>query len=588
MKYVDLVEKLSAEDKEKIANYIALYGSAKEHFIGVDKWLQNWSHSNQKLYHLLGDQLIRKFDYYYEKSSNDIGIDIVNKLFDTTFKKSYHEFYVKVIRKLYNEGEMSLDQKTGFNTLSDRINFIDDKVFMGIKYKKPNATRTLQIAPGTKPMRAFAKVIEYFKDDFEFEGFEDFRVMHAKILNDKKVKGELCVSIHPLDYMTMSDNSLNWSSCMSWRNEGCYHVGTIEMMNSNNVLCGYLSSKNDTFWFKDGTDDPAYSWNNKKWRCLVYVTKDIIMNGKAYPYRNDELSNRLITNVRDLAKENLNWNYTFGIEPYSDMKYINSSFTMDRAKDYVHINPRKHNIIWDTKGMYNDMLNDHQAGYFCYRNKVKKNKVICVSGKANCLCCNSSIIEENYSDDYNERYSCCGTAICNECENEYFRCDLCENSNNGELIKINAYHLEWYRDYCALEKKTLKVCKKCYGTHARLCPDCGRPIWVSDFDWNKAASFAYASATNSERGYFTDYYWENYHDYIFPLICCADCAKKFIGKTEMRPARFSWQNIKVVIPCIKDLSPEEEEKYYFKNLKKIENFSVTEFFPCGYDSLKTE
>ena len=38
----------------------------------------------------------------------------------------------------------------------------------------------------------------------------------------------------------MSDNNSGWESCMSWRNNGCYRRGTVEMMNSPYVIVAYL------------------------------------------------------------------------------------------------------------------------------------------------------------------------------------------------------------------------------------------------------------------------------------------------------------------------------------------------------------
>ena len=117
----------------------------------------------------------------------------------------------------------------------------------------------------------------------------------------------------------MSDNNSNWQSCMNWQEEGCYRIGTVEMMNSNNVLCCYIEQGKTNWYFgghqtaEDGSID-AYIWNDKKWRILTYITKDIIMSGKSYPYNNDDYSKKIITEVRDLALKNLGWTYSFGPE----------------------------------------------------------------------------------------------------------------------------------------------------------------------------------------------------------------------------------------------------------------------------------
>jgi hypothetical protein len=60
MKYIDLIEKLSDTDKQIIYNYVTTYGCDSDYFVGLEEWLQNWSHANQKLYRLLGNSFIKE------------------------------------------------------------------------------------------------------------------------------------------------------------------------------------------------------------------------------------------------------------------------------------------------------------------------------------------------------------------------------------------------------------------------------------------------------------------------------------------------------------------------------------------------
>ena len=474
MKYIDLIEQIPKIDKEAMENYVFRYGVASS-FIGLDKWLQNWSHSKQTLYRLLGNSLIKEFPYKYEKDDVLFHDEIEEFIYKSHFKSSYHEFYITIIKPAYEAKKMSDEIRLAFSRLSDVSNFYDDKIKYGLKYKRADKKNTLQLQPGMKPIRAFSKVIEYFKDIFNFEGFEDFRIGHSMLLNDKITKGTLCISIHPLDFITMSDNTLNWSSCMSWMDQGCYHQGTVEMMNSNNVVCCYLKAK-DSFYFdkKNLIKTPEWSWNNKKWRVLGYVTKDILMCGKAYPYRNDNHSKEVLSHLRDLAKENLGWHYSFGPELYKDMIHINNNNQMEKNRVWIRTKEaNKHNILFDTKGMYNDMLNDHYTKYWCYRNKVNHNKIISVSGKSVCLCCGSSVIDYNYDSDwdgeYNERFSGCGDIICEPCT-KYFVCDCCcitDTTQKHYNVNINDH--------------IYTLCEFCYNYLLKKCPCCGKPFFIKGF-----------------------------------------------------------------------------------------------------------
>ena len=100
MKYINLIDLLSPEDKKKIENYITLYGVHPEHFMGVENWLQDWSHANQRLYKLLGNQFIYKIPYTYNKRKRDFVSEIHILCAKSEFREDYSDFYWNYIKKL--------------------------------------------------------------------------------------------------------------------------------------------------------------------------------------------------------------------------------------------------------------------------------------------------------------------------------------------------------------------------------------------------------------------------------------------------------------------------------------------------------
>lgn len=514
--YVDLIEKLTEIDKKRIENYILTYGTS-EGFMGVDKWLQNWSHSNQKLYKLLGGNLIVKKPIKMIKSQDLIARQFKDLIQDSSvldtilvLDSKYRAKRVKDNGNLDNDVYVASGLTKVVNELADGYSFsidcyIKDAIDFSAKIVAPYSGKTFQIQKGMKPVKALRKVIDFYKAEFTAlsesnnyllkcidDEFEVFRIKASMIFNDKYITGNLCFSIHPLDYMTMSDNSLDWSSCMSWTSKGCYRVGTIEMMNSNNAICCYLESS-ELFYFKKEIVNytykeetlekskeelkkmkdacgPEYTWNNKKWRVLVYANKDIIMTGKSYPYYNEDLDKEILSTLVDLAGSNLSWHYQFGPELYLDMKHITSKSSFDINRRWIRYgDTTKHNIIWDTHGMYNDMLNANKYSYWCYRNRVNHNKIYSVSGKATCLCCGNNIIYDNEDNenDYNERFCNTGATICEDCANDFYNCDICSSVSCEEehyIVKIDG--------------KRLRVCAKCFDALAVRCPCCGKPIWA--------------------------------------------------------------------------------------------------------------
>ena len=618
MSYINLIDKLTDLDRKRIENYISLFGVNKNDFIGLDQWLQNWSHANQKLFKLLGGKLIKEYDYLYTKNSEDIEREICDILLTMPMRTDYRDFYFDYVKQ---RSGFDKEDVTFFNHLLDADGFITDKIKLGIKFKKNGSKKVLQIQAGMKPMRALQKIMQYFDDwAWNWDHFEAFRLKHSMIFNDKVIKGKLCVSIHPLDYMTMSDNASNWTSCMSWTEDGCYHAGTIEMMNSNNVLCCYLKSDNSNFYF-GGTHlikanieikpviDPAtgevlnveeikrqeeeYSWNDKKWRQLVYATKDIIMTGKSYPYYNETFTKDLLRNVVALAKQNVHWGYEYGPERYKDMIHISNNNCMEKNRNWIAFGDTiKHNIIWDTQGMYNDMLNDNYYNFWCFRNKVPHNKIINVSGKCNCLRCNTSIIWENDNYDgynsYNERFNNCGSVLCPDCL-EDFECNICNYNVPIEGLKT-----------ISINGRLKKVCNKCMQKYAFLCPECKKPLWIEDCStpwctgdtpyviYNIDVPFEYFAGSgnkfcnkeekndiNSERVYM-----------------CANCLKKMREEKKIVPVKVPYimrrfqvwgrdeeqteKHIKAFIPDMQ----EEAKKFIYSNLEKAPD-NVVNFVRTG-------
>ena len=578
----NLVDKLSNEDRIKIENYIRLYGTQVD-FIGIDEWLKYWGASKIKMYKLLGNQFIYRVPFKYNKSEEEIHTQILDLVIDNVFVTKLKEWCFN------NEDVITYPVRCYITTCLRSSVLTKNENPDSIKFELPGAKKILQFQSGMKPLKALNKFLMYCKDCKELEGvdeliesYEQFRLAHSRIFNDNVIKGNMVISIHPLDFMTMSDNNSNWQSCMSWKDNGCYHVGTIEMMNSNNVLCCYIENS-DPYYFSNDKEE-QYQWSNKKWRQLVYFNKDIIVCGKAYPYANDDISKSLIKIIQDLAEKNLNWTYQFGPELYQDMKHLYTSYSVNRARGYIRQkNMKKHNIIFDTKGMYNDMLNDHGINYWCVRNKVKHNKIISYSGKAPCLCCGKSIIYPSFDeDDYNSRYENVGSAVCKYCI-EKNRCDIC---GEGNLIS---------KKYTVYSKEGVEICicENCVKEYIRKCPDCGEPFFVNAFFGRMNSPFGSFLGNGRKLGYIklqedplinTKEYSRSYYGcdneselkmkfkYIFPIVRCNDCAKKDSRFTTIavkyEPVWFSNHLTDYYI----SKNPEEKsnwEKYFPYNLEEV-------------------
>ena len=270
-----------------------------------------------------------------------------------------------------------------------------------------------KIQEGAKPMRIITKIanaygIGLIPDENGVSDLEYFRRVHSQVLNNKTLYGDLCLSIHPLDYMTMSDNDCGWESCMSWENDGEYKQGTVEMMNSPCVVVGYLTSSSSYKFGCDINDE----WNSKKWRCLFIVDKDFIINIKGYPYENSNLVKASIIELAKLAGwgeiEPLKYEY---YEKYTEYRY---------KKMPCSIGGRAVAIDFCTQAMYNDFGNGHYIALNPHETKDIIEFHYNYSGVSECVWCGNTD-EDQIGMNYNT-----GALCCSNCDESYY-CDCCDD-----------------------------------------------------------------------------------------------------------------------------------------------------------------
>lgn len=261
-----------------------------------------------------------------------------------------------------------------------------------------------RLTHGCKLMKALKQLNNtlHFMDEKEFE---EFRICQSMCTNTAVLNGKLCLSIHPLDYMTMSDNACDWSSCMSWKEDGCYRMGTVEMMNSPCVVIAYLESSHPMYF------DRETSWNNKKWRSLYIVTPDIVTNIKSYPYYDSSID-----------KIVMNWLYELMVKAFP-----NSNYEKPYTFEYPMIGSTR--LCCETNLMYNDF--GRGTIHWGFRRKgVGDNLIVNYSGDAQCMVCGNTDSGSLYED----------CLICDVCEprDDIWYCDECGRQlTEDEVYFIN-------------------------------------------------------------------------------------------------------------------------------------------------------
>ena len=407
---LDLRELLPENDKKTMENYINLYSNSNTDCKNIDDVLREWADSKRTLYHTLGDKFIVEFPIEYNRLISDISDDCWK---ETAYPSKFSTF----LHDLMSEFKCTTSYTNNiFNHIivnADNMatNTINIETPISVQHKLTQ--KTIVIQPGAKYFRTLHHLVKECGGKYD-NIFEEFRIRISQITNQRSLKGTMCISIHPMDFITMSDNGYGWDSCMRWIDgDGDYRMGTVEMMNSPIVVCAYLKG-NEPFDFSWNRNGEFRTWNNKKWRELFVVTPELITEIKSYPYDNEEFTKTVMDTLLALSKENDGNEYDTEIY-WTYSTPVNSRGTTLKFGTYEN-------------GMYNDFgcYRNHKGHLMHYNSKIMENITdniyyITYSGAKTCMICGEYI--DDYSADSKEvvcekhgyytttTCSCCGRRL---------------------------------------------------------------------------------------------------------------------------------------------------------------------------------
>jgi hypothetical protein len=156
-------------------------------------------------------------------------------------------------------------------------------------------------AEGTD-MKEGAKLLKSFKYVLPPDSLRKCQDIASRVIQQNKVTGKLCFSVHPLDYITISQNNCGWSSCHYI--EGDYRAGNFSYMLDSSTVVVYLKTEEDTHlkYFPEELE-----WNNKIWRMLIHITKSgkIIHYNKQYPFFSSVLMDEVRRNYPGPQQDDL-------------------------------------------------------------------------------------------------------------------------------------------------------------------------------------------------------------------------------------------------------------------------------------------
>ena len=321
------------------------------------------------------------------------------------------------------------------------------------------------IPKGMKLLRAF----KFFESDAN--ALEDEQNAASMIIQEDKIEGTLCLSVHPLDFLSTSENTHNWRSCHAL--DGEYRSGNLSHMIDHSTFICYLKSSKDE---KLPNFPPDVPWNSKKWRVLFYMSDrwDMIFAGRQYPFCTetglDFVKNKVFprANLGDFSS-------------WIDKKYcgfkdkdVYSNFSHSYVPVVDGLVPLNELVINEPGSLqFNDVLSSS-----CYDALYAYKKVECfggykyapmhkftrfhIGGKCNCTRCGKYPIEITSS------------FMCNDCELEY------GDSEDDMFAYCPCCGSRYYYDDGVwVEGDEECVCPSCADRETTICDCCGTRHYTS-------------------------------------------------------------------------------------------------------------
>lgn len=216
----------------------------------------------------------RLFDVWWECKKDFIDLFGGKYIYEFPYKISFDlsakEKHDRVIRFA---GQV--ESTYGYSQLAEFIEKQEEGFFKNLTVEDYIMWSGKVIKKGTKLVKAFKNFIKNEKS------LIDIQNEASRIIQEDKIEGTLCLSVHPLDYLSLSENTYNWRSCHSL--DGEYRAGNLSyMMDKHTIICYLKGADNVNLQ----AFHPDVKWNSKKWRVLLYISSDwnMIFAGRQYPF----------------------------------------------------------------------------------------------------------------------------------------------------------------------------------------------------------------------------------------------------------------------------------------------------------------
>lgn len=434
---------LTEEDRTLLLSYINNVGNGNLNEATLPTFLSSWNEEKEELHPLFNNSLILSKEITYNLPEVETKKRI-SEIIDT--------FWYSFFRPLSEKTCASYARDPNYIYYCDAVNNlfttknIVNKIYNNPDLRKPIDFPTpqgnrIRISNGVKTMRVIGKLARAWGYEATYE---TFRAAISRCFNPELQTATLCLSIHPLDFITMSDNNSDWKSCMSWMNDGEYKQGTLEMLSSSYCVVAYLADGKEKLQWYDYKTHPSFSWNSKKWRQLLFVHPAFIVGNRNYPNDIPEVEELAMKWLRELA-ETANFSH-----------YRNERVKLTNNRDTKEETIPSFFLSLEMNQMYNDLnenyyylaedltqyLSSHSYPYY----SAEYHFCLNLSGTAHCVSCGDPI-----TDTPDPRF-----LTCNDCIDGFY-CSACGDFIEGEPEYTDSQG-NTYCCYCFEEMTECEIC----------------------------------------------------------------------------------------------------------------------------------
>ena len=431
----------------------------------------------------------------------DINVD---DLFEKWYiaKKSFIDaFQGRLIVELPEKVSCELSPKERERRLSEFIEVVE------LYYENPALARFISdnrsdfykniISCNYETIQKGSKLIKAYKNyESDKEALERIQNHASRLIQENTIEGYLCISVHPLDFLSASENAHNWRSCHAL--DGEFRSGNLSYMVDECTTMCYLKSDDKLVSIPRFPQDVP--WNSKRWRMWLYFSTDrtMMFAGRQYPF---EIPYLLDFHVRRDLLETARLNFSCCWEYWNRDKIKN--FPHDRENHlyspYVGVGTKllqMDELIIDMPGSnhYNDLLRSSvydpvysylkdMSSFYCRYGTVWSTNAettrFKLGGAVKCLICGKEDIYDGES------------MLCAHCEEKYSTVEDSDSFGYCACCGTRVYH-----DYGFWTINDDLLCFNCHETEATYCENCHNLFYNEDIVYNRERSCALCEGCN--------------------------------------------------------------------------------------------